>query len=157
MTAAPHPRFPVQGHILSTGGDALIDLISLNQLSAGRNVICNPIGWGFGINLSFQRWSSILSTSQNWKKKKLLTTITKNGVHPMLLCLHYRYPGQLYYIKSFLGCNLMELIELPCIYLMQWRPSHPHNCVTLASIQYMKCIYSTAKIHESVAGAVDNL
>ncbi len=24
MTAAPHPRFPVQGHILSTGGDALM-------------------------------------------------------------------------------------------------------------------------------------
>jgi hypothetical protein len=23
MTAAPHPRFPVQGHILSTGGDAV--------------------------------------------------------------------------------------------------------------------------------------
>jgi hypothetical protein len=23
MTAAPHPRFPVQGHILSTSGNAL--------------------------------------------------------------------------------------------------------------------------------------
>jgi hypothetical protein len=23
MTAAPHPRFPVQGRILSTGGDAV--------------------------------------------------------------------------------------------------------------------------------------
>jgi hypothetical protein len=58
---------------------------------------------------------------------------------------------------SWMQSNGVNVIELPCIYVMEWLPSHPHECVTLASIQYVRCIYSTAKIHESVAGAVDNL
>jgi hypothetical protein len=54
MTAEPHPRFPVQGHILSTGGDALIGLISLNQLGAGIIVICTPLGEGSGLTSIFK-------------------------------------------------------------------------------------------------------
>jgi hypothetical protein len=54
MTAEPHPRFPVQGHILSTGGVALIGLISLNQLGAGIIVICTPLGEGLGLTSIFK-------------------------------------------------------------------------------------------------------
>jgi hypothetical protein len=34
--------------------------------------------------------------------------------------------------------NGVNVIELLCICVMEWLPSHPHNCVTLASIQYMR-------------------
>jgi hypothetical protein len=49
-----------------------------------------------------------------------------------------------------------NVIELPCKYVIEWLPPHTHNCVTSAS-KNMRCIYSTAKIQESVSGAVDNL
>ncbi len=34
----PHPRFPVQGHILSTGGDALRDEPETSQLHSHTNI-----------------------------------------------------------------------------------------------------------------------
>jgi hypothetical protein len=40
MTTAPHPRFSVQGHILSTGGNAL-------RLWMSSLLIINPKGFAF--------------------------------------------------------------------------------------------------------------
>jgi hypothetical protein len=109
MTAAPHPRFRVQGHILSTGGNALIDLISLNQLSVGRNVICTPLGGGLGLTSVFKDGHQFC-LHHKIGRKKTTDYHYKKWSPSTVVCLHYRYPGQLYYIKSFLGCNLMEFM-----------------------------------------------
>ncbi len=104
MTAAPHPRFPAQGHILSTGGDALMQPGKCLQYKL-QILLVESKEMGLEHTYSFHKAASSISKVIPAHKFELPNTNLKNSFAEM---------------DGESSCNSEEaVVEVGCAVLLQ--------------------------------------
>ncbi len=104
MTAAPHPRFPVQGHILSTRGDALMQPGKCLQYKL-QTLLVDSKETGLEHTYSFHKAASSISKVIPAYRFELQNTNLKNSFAEM---------------DGESSCNSEEaVVEVGCAILLQ--------------------------------------